>query len=342
LNAALVQGVAQGHEGLLKKSWSAKLKWSLLGSLAAVIIAVYFWQTGNPLFAFSLLIIAICLPFFNSAEIYRYYLDGKKLFGQRVIYTTIIQLLSALAVIITIFFTNNLIYLIAAYFLSYSLLRIFFLFYVIYKTKPNRQNDEKTLTYGKHLSLMSILSVVALQIDKILLFAFLGPAPLAVYSFAVLPVQYLIIPFQHIRELALPKLSVQTESEIKKTLPKKIIKSLLPVLLIIIIYIIVVPYFFQIFYPQYSSSVNYSKVYSLILLGFPVSLMALVLQAKMKTKALYKINIIDPAIKIALMAILIPIYGIWGLIIAILISQFIYFLLVIFYFKKMRITPTAS
>lgn len=335
INKAIIQGIAKGFEGVLKTGFKTKLKWSLLGGIASIGIAVYFWFQGNIEFTISFLIVAVFLPLFKSGEIYQSFLDGKKLFGKRVTYTTLIQILATISIIITVFLTKNLIILILIYFLSYSVLRIFFLLLVIKKIKPNKIDDPKTISYGKHLSLMGIIGLIAQQIDKVLLFHFVGPIQLAVYSFATLPIQYIRTPLQVIQELALPKLSVRSEEDIKKTLPKKLLKAVFLIILGIVVYILLAPYFFKIFYPQYMESVFYSRLFAFTLLVFPMSMMTLSLQAKMKTKELYTVNIVQAIIQIALITILAVLYGILGVIIAILLSQIFYFFIAWFFFKKM-------
>ncbi len=334
MNDAVIQGVARGFEGTLKRGFKTKLKWSLLGSIASIGIAVYFWLQGNIEFTASFLIIAVFLPLFKSGEIYQFYLSGKKLFGKKVSYTVLTQVLATVFLVLTLFLTKNLIILILVYFFSYSVLRIFFLFWTIKKTRPSEKHNSKIISYGKHLSFMGIIALVAEQIDKILLFHFMGPIKLAIYFFATLPIRQIRIPLQNIQELALPKFSTRPTKEIKKTLSKKLIKSIIFILIIIAIYIVLAPYFFKIFYPQYMDSVFYSRLFSFNLLVFPISMMVLVIQAKMKTKELYKINIIDPIIRIILFVVLIPLYGILGAIIAILLSQIFYFFIAWFFFKK--------
>jgi O-antigen/teichoic acid export membrane protein len=334
MNAAIVRGVAKGFEGVFIKGFKTKLKWSLLGSIASIGMAIYFWLQGNIEFTVSFLIIAFFLPLFKSGEIYQSYLSGKKFFGQKVNYTTLIQILATAFLILTLFLTKSLIILILVYFFSYSILRMFFYLWTIKKIKPNKKYDSKTISYGKHLSFIDIIALIAEQIDKILLFHFMGPMNLAIYSFAILPVEQIRTPLQNIQELALPKLSIRPINEIKKTLPKKLFKSIIFILIMIAVYIILVPYFFKIFYPQYIDSVFYSRLFSFDLLVFPVSMMVLALQAKMKTKELYKINIINPIIRIILFIVLIPLYGILGAIIAILLSQIFYFFIAWFFFKK--------
>ena len=92
INGAIVQGVARGFEGVVKDGLKTKLKWSLLGSFASIIIGAYFWLKGNTDFTISFLIVAAFLPLIKSSEIYQSLLDGKKLFNKRVKYSIIIQI----------------------------------------------------------------------------------------------------------------------------------------------------------------------------------------------------------------------------------------------------------
>jgi len=335
MNIAIIQAVAKGFDKAFKKGLKTKFKWSLFGSIGSIIVAIYFWSQGNIEFTISFLIIAIFLPLFKGGETYQYYLDGKKLFGKRVTYTTIIQILASVFIVIVLLFTKSLIVLILVYFASYSILRLIFLYITIRKIKPNKKENSKTISYGKHLSVMGVLTIISQQINIILLYSFLGPIQLAIYSFAFLPIEYLRTPLKIIQEIALPKLSTRPKNDIKKTLPKKLVIATLFALIIILIYVLLAPVFFKMFYPQYLDSVSYSRLLSLTLLIFPISIIMISLQAKMKTKELYKINIIHSLIRILFFVILIPFYGIWGLIIAILLSQVICFFMALFYFKKM-------
>ncbi|MFH1226162.1 MAG: oligosaccharide flippase family protein [bacterium] len=334
MNNAIIQGVARGLEGAFGQGLRIRLKWGLLGSLAALGVGFYFWLQNNTTFALALLIIAFFLPFFKAGETFQSYLTGKKLFGQRAAYTATIQVLASIAIVMAIFLTRNLLVLILTYFAAYCLLRLIATFWLIKKMRPNRAVDPQVLNYGKHLSLMGVLNIIAGQIDKILLFFFLGPTQLAIYSFASLPIQYLRGPLQNIQELAWPQLATRSGEEIKKTLPKKLLKSCVLILLLIGAYVMAAPFFYKLFYPQYADAIPYSQVLSFNLLVFPMSMMTLALAAKMKTKELYQSSIINPLAKIILFLIFVPLYGIWGVVIAILLNQVLYFFLATYLFKK--------
>lgn len=335
INKAIVTSVARGFENTIRQAFKTKIKWGIIGSLVSVIVAGYFWTQNQSELTISLLIIAVFLPLFKAGEIYQSYLDGKKLFGIRINYTAITQIISSLLLFCGLFLTKNLIVLVLIYFSSYSLLRLFFFLQTVRKFKPNTNNDTQLICYGKHLSLMEIIGTIAGQLDSILLFNFLGATNLAIYSYAVLTIDYARTPLQIIQEIAVPKLTIRPNEEIKKYLPKKLIQITFLILIGIGIYFFLAPWFYHTFYPQYTDSITYSRLFALTLLVFPMSMIALTLYTKNKTKELYKINTYVPIVQLISTIILVPILGILGAIIARLLSQFFYFFIAIFYFKKL-------
>ena len=335
LDNALIRGIARGAEKTFSRGLALRFRYSLLGSLAAALFAFYFWFQGNPVLAGGFFIMALFLPLMETGRTYALYLEGKKEFGREVGYGLITSTLSALAVILTISLTEKLLPLVLVYFLAHSLLRMYFLKRTIRLLPPNKQDDPETISYGKHLSLMDALVLASRQLDKILLFHFLGATPLAVYAFATAPVEQMRAPFQAIQRLALPKFSIRSKEELKQNLPKKLWKSLALVLSAIIFYNLVATPAYQFFFPQYLDSVFYSRVFSLSLFIFPITMIALSLQAQMMKKQIYWLSIFSPVFTITFLLILTPLYGILGAIIARLLSYLFYALLVIYFFKKM-------
>jgi O-antigen/teichoic acid export membrane protein len=336
MDDAILQAVANNFEGSFKRGFKEKFRWSILGSLACLIVSGYFlFFKSNPTLTICFLIAGIFFPIMQSTALYLSYLGGKKLFKTQVKYSVLTQIISSLAIIIALFLTNNIIILILTYFSSYAILGTIFIFASLKKFPANTNNDEKFIKFGKSLSFLRILSTIASQIDRILLFNFIGPAQLAIYSFATLPVSEADIVLKNIRALALPKLVNREKNEIKKTLLKKVLIATILMIPLVLAYIVVAPYLFKIFFPEYIESVFFSQIFFLIMLAFPASVIALSFQAQMAKKELYRFSLATPIIIIVLLLILTPIYGILGVILARLIGQLITIGISIYLFKKM-------
>jgi len=336
LGPAIVQSVARGFEGILKSAFWVNLKWSVFMILASFLGALYYFINDNYTLGISLIIIALFSPLTQSAALYGAFLNGKKEFKITVSYGIFITIINAILLAITVIITNNPILIILVYFTSNALLTLFFYIRTIKKFKPNKKIDKKTISYGKHLSLINILGTIAGHLDKILIFHYLGAIQLAIYSFAIaLPMQLTLIK-KIIRTLVLPKLVGQKIEYIQKNIPKKIIKFFIFLIPVVLVYIIAAPYIYSYLFPQYIKSVYYSQVFSLIILSFPTLFFNQVFTAHSKKKELYIINIVSSILQILLFILLIPVYKIWGIIASILITRFFIFGLSAILFKKIN------
>ncbi len=337
MDDALLQAVAKKFEGFIKNAFKEKFRWGILGSVICLSVAGYFFYKNNLDLMTSFVIAAIFFPLMESSSLYLSYLGGKKLFGIQMKYSTLTQIIAAFAIIITLFFTQSIIALTAIYFLSNTLMRVLFLLRSLKKFPPNTNNQEEKefIKFGKHLSFLRIVQTIAGQIDRMLLFHFLGAVQVAIYSFATLPVSEADIFLKNIRFLALPKLAIRTREEIKKTLLKKVGKATLLIAPLVLLYIIIAPYLYKIFFPQYTESIFFSQLFFLTILAFPASVIALSFQAQMAKKELYQFSIISPLVLIILLIILTPLYGILGIIIARLISQLFTVCFALFLFRKL-------
>ena len=334
INTAIIQSIARGYEGSFIKGLKTKIRWGLLGGLASLILSSYYYFNDNITLTFAFLITGIFIPFMDSFNIYGALLIGKKKFKISTIYNIIIKILSFIIIISVLFITNNIFLIIFTYFLSNTLLRLLFLFITIKKFKLNKEKDSETISYGKHLSLIDIISIIASQLDKILIFHYLGAIELAIYAFAVAIPEQIKSLLKNISILALPKFSEKSIEEIKKTIFKKMAWMSLFIALGTVFYIIAAPYIYKLFFPQYIESVFYSQIFSISLITAIAILPTSALQAKMAKKELYQLNIYSPLIQIILLFFFIYFYGLLGIILARVINRFIHCFFICWLIKR--------
>ena len=333
MDTSLVRSIINGYEGSLKKAIKIKMKWSLLGLAAGLIISAYYFINENNTLGISFLFVALFSPLINSI-VYSPFLEGKKLFKTLSQYSIINQITIAIFILAALLIYPNIILIIFIYFFANFLIKFILLIKTYKKYHPNDKEDPKTISFGKHLSFMGILGLIADQLDKILMWHFLGPAQLAIYMFATIPITQIQSFLKSLSVLVFPKISSQDINITKKTLPTKILKFMIILAAIIIIYILISPYFYKIFFSEYIDSVKYSWLFSLSILLFPLRWLSYPLIAQAKQKSLYATSIFGPALKIILLTCLLPIYGIWGAIIALLVSSAMNNILQYYLFKK--------
>lgn len=334
LNTAINRSVAQGYEGSFIPALKTKIKWGFLGGLASLLLAGYYFYNNDTTLTMSFLIIGIFIPFMDPLGLYGAFLVGRKDFKLSTKYSVITQIITVAIMIATVFLTNNIFLIIFAYFISSTILRFIFLILTRKKFIFNKKIDPQTISYGKHLSLISSLGAVIGHLDKIILWHFLGAVPLAIYCFAMAPVVQFRSLLKMITPLAIPKISNTTPEILKKTLFSKMFKMLIVIIIAITFYILLAPYLYEIFFPQYLESVKYSQLFVLILLFFPSKLMGLSITLHAKKKALYTIGTVPSIINLIFMLVLIPLYGITGAILSKLLTSIFTFFISLYFFKK--------
>lgn len=328
MGAAATKAVAQGYGGTPLAGLMTKIRWGFLGSIAALLVALYYYYFGNTRLAEGFVIVAVFLPFIDTLGIFNSTLTGKKLFRASTFYEAAIQASTSAVVIVVLYLSDNLLYVLGCYFLSYTAARLLSFFFVQKRYAENASVDPSAITYGKHLSVMEILPTIQETIDSVLLWQFLGPAPLAVYAFARgVPLQ-MSAALQRINTLAFPKFAERPFGHIKQPLIGKMFKMFLLMVVIVAAYIIAAPFIFRLFFPAYMESVFYTQLYVLTLLFFPVKFIGTAFQAHAHTRALYITSSVVPVARIALALLLIPLFGILGAIIAEIASRTLNLILV--------------
>ncbi len=339
LNTAVTQATARGLDGSVWTAFKYRLSGGFFLTLIGLIISTYYYLAGNNWLAAGFLLISIFTPFMESAIIYTSVLSGKRLFRLSATYNVISQLIASLIIFITINLTDEVWIILLSYLASYGSLNLFFLFKVTREQLKNGDTDPETIKFGLRLSGISVLGSVANYLDSIILWHFLGPIQVATYTFAqatITPSKTLMKSFFN---LAMPKFAAGDLAEIKRTLPAKMLKAFGLVILPVVALILIIPIVFQLFFPAYLVSIPYAQVLALTLLFFPEKLMGIMFTAQLKERQLYTLNIVNPIIKIILLLILIPLYGIWGAVWAILIQQVLASGLSLYLFQQLTPDP---
>ncbi|MDP2641534.1 MAG: oligosaccharide flippase family protein [Candidatus Yanofskybacteria bacterium] len=339
LNIALVRSISQKKEGDFKRALRIKFKWSLLGALGMCLGAAWYFYHGQNLLATSFLIGGLFLPPYMILPIFDAYWNGKKRFDLKSKYEILVALLALGFIIPILFITDNLAVLLFVFLFSYTLWNGFFLWRTLRKIE-NSNTDRESIGLGKNLTIIRGITLVAEHIDKILLWKLLGPVHVAVYTFASLPIQKLI-SFNPLGPLVLPKLSEPLPNQRKKDLPKKLLKSFTFTVPGAFLLILVAPLIYQLFLPQYTESAQYFQVLGILLALTPLALINMLFVAESRKKELYIVTTVRSIAKVVLYLGLIPIWGIWGVVIGYIIGTVLGdTLLVYFFLRNYSFLPT--
>lgn len=334
MSVAIIRAVARGNGGIIHRATRTRLQYSLFGTIFALIGAIYYFHNDNQLFGQAFLIIAVTIPFFESFSLYTSLLLGKKEYKGFTITSIINKLFVVIITLVAILFSENLLIIFTAYVLSTSIISIILYYLIIRKNQFTNTTDTETIPYGKRLSLMGAIGVTSENLDKIALWYLMGPLEVAIYTVAISLPREIQNAFIQIGIIALPKMASRDKNMLQQSLIRKLVIFFIATIPTFFIYIFLAPHIFRIFLPQYTDSVFYSQVAGILILLAPATLLGQYFNATMNVKALYAQQFVLPITLIILFFIFIPIYGVLGAVLAILLKQIVSILLFFIYFLQ--------
>lgn len=321
MGSAIARAAAQGSKASLRYGTRMQLLWSSAVFLVSITLAGYYSFRGNDQLVIPFIVLGTCQPFILAFGLFRNYLYGTERFKQSVGLEVLQRVPPFVAIIGTLYITKSLLALVAAYFLSQAFSLFFSYVYVVRKYKLPLSPLTEMYTYSKHLSLMESFNELAAVLDKILVWVFLGAAPLAAYALAQLPVIHLQNILGFGRTLASPKLAGAPFEKVHAYLPKAIRSFFLLSLMVVGSYIVLAPLLFAVLFPLYPEAVLYSQIFALTALSIPRSLIGEAFRAHGYTRELYLINLSAPITRILLLLGGLYFYGIYGALVGIVLSE---------------------
>lgn len=336
INTSMVRSVARGFEGSLVPAFKTKIKWGLLGGIASLLLAGYYFYNENTTLTICFLITSAFMPVMDSLSLYHPLYVGRKDFKTDIKYNVIVTAVSTTIIAGILFFTSNIFLIIFVYFLANSLLRFVCFYITLKKANINDKEDPQAIPYGKHLSLINIITTLASQLDKILVFHYLSATDLAIYSIAVAPINQIQAMTGIFSSLAFPKFAQKNALETKNNIKEKILKFSVMLLVVAILYIIAAPYLFQMIFPKYPESIRLSQLLAVSLVAASGVVLSSLLTAQKAQKSLYRFNVISSILQIITLIILIKFFGLFGAIITGVIIKYINLLMLGYYSKKLK------
>ena len=221
---------------------------------------------NNVELAIAFLVIGACVPFLSGFSLYRPYLEGMGFFRESTMLGIWRRPLPVISVLFALLLTNDPIVLVLTYFLSQTI-SIGLLYRLIVRRYPeSSEPNQELLTYSKHLSVMGIVGIVANNVDKMLVFHFLGAAPVAIYTLAQLPSTHILKMFSLAGNLVFKKFARRDLSTLKEMIAHKIGVFSIATIAVVSVYIVAAPYIFKFVFPAYQEAVLLSQILILAVL----------------------------------------------------------------------------
>jgi len=303
---------------------------SAVAAVVAFLAALIMYSIGSGMWPFLVLLaFAAPLPILKLYVRYLYAKDHFKelttiVMTEKIIYysTTILMIIThqSLLAVLTVYFGTQLAY--NTYF-AYHYHRL------INRTENVHLVDKELVKAGFKFTLLDILVVGASQIDKILLPIVLSLNHLAIYGIALIIPQNLLNLTEKLSVMLLFK---KTHSQTPLAIRRKIIQNA-PYLLVAFLIAgallwFLVPVVLELLFPAYIDSIPYAQVLSVaVLLIFFTQIVKKYMESHRNSRAMFMIESMGYGWQLVGYLILIPLFGLWGAVVAkvsSLVAQFIY------------------
>jgi O-antigen/teichoic acid export membrane protein len=326
LGNGITREAAQGNHQIIFEGLRKIFPWSILSGIMIVILGIYYGFQDNFSLFICFILAGTAIPILISSSVAKSFLSSIGDFKTLASWNARRTPFMTLAIIFTLWLTKSATIVLIVYIAGNLLLGILLYRSVTkkYNLKDRHQNSGRFAgRFGFHTGLISLFNYFADEVDSLLLWKLLGAGPLALYTYAIAPVREIRGLIENQSAIALPRFAQRDFQTVKENLGHKIKQLYFVAVPIAIAYIILAPFIFSIFFPQYLESVIYTQIATVSILSAPRRLISTAISAHQKIKESYIMSLAPNIIKIISMIILIPIYGIFGAIIALIITEII-------------------
>lgn len=324
ITAAVQRALAKGYTNVIRPMVRYAEQWSIGGVLLALGVAAYYGYQGNSNLAISFIAVAI-VTFFSWTVITKVLFNASGEFRTGTYYGIVRSIIPTFILIAVLLLTQNVLIIILTFFASQTALAVFTYYRSLKRIQPKESTEylEETKLFSRHSTLIGFVSTIAQYADQFLMWHFLGPVALATYALAQGPAKELRTLAESISTVALPKIMRRNPQEQieNNTIMRRSLQSFLALAVLVALYILCAPFVFTFLFPVYVDAIVYSQLLALVTLFQPRYLILIFLSAHSTLRDLYTLTVSDSLIRLILLAALIPLWGIYGAIAALFLTE---------------------
>jgi O-antigen/teichoic acid export membrane protein len=298
-NYTLPQQISKNQKYNLYEVFQKTFLKSLPTFFGLFIISIYYLYNQNFNLGFGFFFGAFLAPILCVSTIVNLYYMGHRNFKMFALAQNFVDTIQLVAIALLAYFSSNFVFIISAYFIATIFANILIVLKSLYDDKKHKSSEKflsklsevqdlvETVSDTKIRSKLNISAIIfgfVTQIDKLLIFHFIGAAPLAVYSIVTAISDQARTPSKAIAAAIFPRMSEKTFT--KKKLYFIYFLLTLMCLFIFVILIILYPLIFKYVFPKYVDYIYLANIASIAILFAPVNLFYLYAQSKNSLESL--------------------------------------------------------
>ncbi len=337
LGTSVTKAIVKKYKSFYKTAIRFSGLFSLIASVIIILLALSYYKGSD--IKMALLLSSFMIPIFFGFNKWEPYYYGEKRFKTIFLLNTLIGgTRFGVCAFILIYFKNY-IYTILAYIFIVAAYNLIFYIWISRGIKDEEKDKVKEKGYLKHgfrLTGSSAVSVIAKNIERIILETVSDAATVGIYSAVVVFPNFLKNSLKILVNVPTVKLAARTENENRQIVRKGLSTIFVSGVLIFGVFWFVLPYLLRFFFdigdPQI---IFYGQLLLIPIIFLPANLTIRYLCSYQGSgKSYLKLFTIIDIIKLVLIAIFIPLLQINGIIISLIIAEFIAFVILMIWFSR--------
>lgn len=337
LNMSISKAAAKRYKVFFIRGTRIRVLSSFIAGLILIILSFTLYKNSN--IKFALIYSSLIIPVYFGLNTWEAFLMGKRDFkGIFIYYLFLIGTRLALCGAI-IYFFRNFLYAVLVFLIVSGIYNAIYFIRIFKKTKWEEidRDREKELTgHGFRLTGASVVSVIATNIERIILGAISTSVMVGIYSIAHIIPTFIKNSMKTVISVPTMKLASYKEKENRRILKKYLFIIFMSGLVIFGSFWFITPILLRVFFKiEDLEIIRYGRLMLLPLIFMPVDLtIKYMCKYQGSGSSFFKLNTTTDIMKLAFLAILIPFFKIYGIIIALTLTEFFTFIILIIWFMR--------
>lgn len=337
LGTSVTKAVAKKFKAFFKKAVIVSALFSFIASAVLIVLAFSYYRDSE--IKWALLLASFIVPIYYGFNTWEPYYYGEKRFKTVFLLNSLIGGTRFLTCALILYFYRNYFYTIIAYLLIVSVYNLIFFFWIIKRIEPEKVEKKKEKDYLKHgfkLTGSSAVSVVAKNIERIILNSVSSATMVGIYSVVSVFPTFIKNSLKILINVPTVKLASRSEADNRRIIKKGLVFIFLFGLLVFAVFWAITPLLLKFFFKvDDPGMVYYGRLLLIPIVFMPISLTIKYLASYQGSgSSVLKLFTTIDIIKLVLLAIFIPLYKIEGIIIALILAEFISFIILFIWFIR--------
>jgi len=337
MNTSVSKSTAKKYKRFFIRASKLSGLFSISATILMIILAFSYYKGSN--IKLALLYSSFLVPIYFGFNIWESFLYGQKDFKRILFFNTLIAVVRFSACSTILLFLKNYIFAIIAYMLIVSIFNLIFFFWIYRKVKdekPDLEKEKELIKHGFRLTGASAISVIAKNVERIILDGVSNAALVGTYSIVSVFPSFVKNSLKNLINVPSVKLASYTEKDNRRIIRRSLLLIFITGIVLVIIFWFITPFLLKFFFKVKDPEVYfYGKLLLIPLIFMPIDLtIKYMMSYQGSGKSYFKLSTVTDIIKLASLAIFIPIYKILGIIIGQIIGEFISFIILGIWFLR--------